>query len=104
MQASRLQAGCGRPGQEAFLLLFITMHRAFVIRANVLTKVRRMLLAQGKGEVEAGRRAGWAALLTGKKLTRGTKGQLFERQHCRTALGRQGLSPSFAKTMTAAAW
>ena len=47
-------------------------------------------LAQGDLEVEAGRRAGWAALLTGKKLTRGTKGQLFERQHCRTALGRQG--------------
>ena len=47
-------------------------------------------LAQGDIEVVAGRRAGWAALLTGKKLTRGTKGQLFERQHCRTALGRQG--------------
>jgi len=50
----------------------------------------RETLAQGDLEVEAGRRAGWAALLTGKKLTRGTKGQLFERQHCRTALGRQG--------------
>ena len=57
MQASRLQAGCGRPGQEAFLLLFITTQRAFVIRTNVLTKVRQTLLAQGKGEVEAGRRA-----------------------------------------------
>ena len=50
----------------------------------------RETLAQGDLEVVAGRRAGWAALLTGKKLTRGTKGQLFERQHCRTALGRQG--------------
>ena len=50
----------------------------------------RETLAQGDLEVEAGRRAGWAALLTGKKLTRGTKGQLFERQHRRTALGRQG--------------
>ena len=57
MQASRLHAGCSRPGQEAFLLLFITTHRAFVIRTNVLTKVRQTLLAQGKGEVEAGRRA-----------------------------------------------
>jgi len=49
-------------------------------------------LAQGDLEVVAGRRAGWAALLTGKKLARGTKGQLFERQHCRTALGWQGRS------------
>ena len=39
----------------------------------------RETLAQGDLEVVAGRRAGWAALLTGKKLTRGTKGQLFER-------------------------
>ena len=55
------------------------------------------LLAQGKREVEAGRRAGWAALLTGKKLTRGTKGQLFERQHCRTALWRPRLKPKHCK-------
>ena len=61
-------------------------------------------LAQGDLEVEAGRRAGWAAAQTGKKLARGTKGQLFERLHCRTALGWQGLSFPFAKTMTAAAW
>ena len=62
------------------------------------------LLAQGKEKGEADRRAGWAALLTGKKLARGTKGQLFERQQCRTALGWQSESPSNAKTMTAAAW
>ena len=54
------------------------------------TPATAVTLAQGDLEVVAGRRAGWAALLTGKKLTRGTKGQLFERQHCRTALGRQG--------------
>ena len=57
MQASRPQAGRGRPGQEAFMLLFSSTHCAFVIRTNVLTKVRQTLLAQGKGEVEAGRRA-----------------------------------------------
>ncbi|MBR3492222.1 MAG: hypothetical protein IKH44_08000 [Bacteroidales bacterium] len=51
--------------------------------------MEQTLLAQGKEKGEAGRRAGWAALLTGKKLARGTKGQLFERQQCRTALGWQ---------------
>ena len=37
--------------------MLTTTHRAFVIRANVLTMVRQTLLAQGKGEVVAGRRA-----------------------------------------------
>ena len=74
-------------------------------RAIVLTKeMVQTLLAQGKEKGEAGRRAGWAELLTGKKLARGTKRQLFERQHCRTALGWQSESPSIAKTVTAAAW
>ena len=61
-----------------------------------MAKVVQTLLAQGKDKGEAGRRAGWAALLTGKKLTRGTKGQLFERQHCRTALGGK-VRASFCK-------
>ena len=56
-------------------------------RAN--EEVMQTLLAQGEEKGEAGRRAGWAAFLTGKKLARGTKGQLFERQQCRTALGWQ---------------
>ena len=81
MQASRLQAGCSRPGQVS--------QRSKGQKKNDDARDRETL-AQGDLEVEAGRRAGWAALLTGKKLTRGTKGQLFERQHCRTALGRQG--------------
>ena len=81
MQASRLQAGCGRTGQVS--------QRSKGQKKND-DALDRETLAQGDLEVEAGRRAGWAALLTGKKLTRGTKGQLFERQHCRTALGRQG--------------
>ena len=81
MQASRLQARCGRPGQVS--------QRSKGQKKND-DALDRETLAQGDLEVEAGRRAGWAALLTGKKLTRGTKGQLFERQHCRTALGRQG--------------
>ena len=58
----------------------------------------------GRFRSGAGRRADWAAAQTGKKLAQGTKGQLFERLHCRTALGWQGLSFPFAKTMTAAAW
>ena len=37
--------------------MLTTTHRAFVMRANVLTKVEQTLLAQGKGEVVAGRRA-----------------------------------------------
>lgn len=57
MQASRLHAGCCCTGQEAFLSMLTTTHRAFVIRANVLTMVRQTLLAQGKGEVVAGCRA-----------------------------------------------
>ena len=81
MQASRLHAGCCRTGQVS--------QRSKGQKKNDEARDRETL-AQGDIEVEAGRRAGWAALLMGKKLTRGTKGQLFERQHCRTALGRQG--------------
>ena len=77
MQASRLQARCSRPGQEAFLLLFITTHRAFVIRTNVLTKVRQTLLAQGKGEVEAGRRAALGGIIDGQKVDTRNEGATF---------------------------
>ena len=77
MQASRLQARCGRTVQEAFLLLFITTHRAFVIRTNVLTKVRQTLLAQGKGEVEAGRRAALGGIIDGQKVDTRNEGATF---------------------------
>ena len=58
---------CGCTGQEAFLSLLFSTHRAFVIRANLLTKVRQTLLAQGKGEDEAGRRAGLGGIIDGQK-------------------------------------
>ena len=45
-----------------------TTHGAFVIRANVLTKVRQTLLAQGKGEEEAGRRAALGGVVDGQSV------------------------------------
>ena len=59
---------CGRTGQEAFLSMLTTTHRAFVICANVLTKVRQTLLAQGKGEDEAGRRAALGGVVDGQSV------------------------------------
>ena len=61
-------------------------------------------LAQGDVEVEAGRRAGWAVLSTGRVFARWNEDEHPGRRHYRPALGRQGKSPSIAKTVTAAAW
>ena len=48
--------------------MLTTTHRAFVIRANVLTMVRQTLLAQGKGEVVAGRRAALGGVVDGQSV------------------------------------
>jgi len=62
-------------------------------------------LAQGDIEVEAGRRAAAGRCCGLAKCSpAGTRTTHFDRPHYRTALGRQGKSPSNAKTMTAAAW
>jgi hypothetical protein len=48
--------------------MLTTTHRAFVMRANVLTKVEQTLLAQGKGEVVAGRRAALVGVVDGQSV------------------------------------
>ena len=68
---------CGCTGQEAFLSLLFSTHRAFVIRANLLTKVRQTLLAQGKGEDEAGSRAGLGGIIDGQKVGTRDEGTTF---------------------------
>jgi hypothetical protein len=68
---------CGCTGQEAFLSLFFSTHRAFVIRIDVLTKVWQTLLAQGKGEDEAGRRAGLGGIIDGQKVGTRDEGTTF---------------------------
>ena len=59
------------------MTLFFSTHRAFVIRANVLTKVWQTLLAQGKREDEAGRRAGLGGIIDGQKVGTRDEGTTF---------------------------
>ena len=46
----------------------------------------------------------WAVLLTSRVFVRRNEDEHLDWRHYRTAWGRQGKSPSNAKTMTAAAW
>ena len=46
----------------------------------------------------------WAVMSTSRVVYRRNEDSHPARRHYRTALGRQGKSPSNAKTMTAAAW
>ena len=46
----------------------------------------------------------WAVLSTGRVFARRNEDEHPDRRHYRTTLGRQGKSPSIAKTVTAAAW
>ena len=57
---------------EAFYVL--SYFRPIVISK---AKVMQTLLAQGKGEVEAGRRAGWAVLRTGEMFARRNEDDTF---------------------------
>ena len=59
------------------MTLFFSTHRVFVIRANVSTKVRQTLLAQGKREDEAGRRAGLDGIIDGQKVDTRNEGATF---------------------------
>ena len=72
-------------------------HRAFVIRANVLTKVWQTLLAQGKGEDEAGRRAGLGGIIDGQKVGTRDEGTTFWTATLPNSIGEAGLKPKHCK-------
>ena len=87
-----------------FVFFVLTYFRYSCYRIDEAVGAEKRLLPRAIEKLElAVARAGRCCGLA-KCSPAGTRTTHFDRPHYRTALGRQGKSPSNAKTMTAAAW